>query len=190
MFNRVCCFFLAVLLFILTGCAGETNPVRENVAPLSCDVIVIGHTEAALIAALEAARRGGAVIVCYEEEYIDPWIWREGALAVLDGEEDEEKLGDELRLSIYKHGGNLGKNWHHNTLADMAGSALIWLCEETGLTLEPERPGLYRLEGVFTQAIYSRLRRAAEREGVRFLAGTNVAALKFKDPGEVAGAVV
>jgi len=182
---------LAVLLFMLlllaAGCGGHDSYFRdEQPTPLSSDVIVIGDSTAALVAALEASRHGASVLVFFDQQHMDSWLFDEGCLAAGDDEEAAASPA-ELKEALMAFGGGKGQSWHYNLLAENTASDLAWLCRETGLELALESPLLSRPVNLSVELLYEQLYSAALDEGVRFMAGTKVLELIIEDRNIAAG---
>lgn len=167
--------FFLVVLFIAAGCGHDSFFRDEQPLPLSSDVIVIGDSITALVAALEAARSGASVLVFYDQPDEDCWLWNEGSVTA--GELEGERAGSaiaELREALAVYGGGSGQNWHFDCLAQNSGSDLEWLAGETGLEMVQEPPFRLRPDNLSATQLYNRLTTAALNEGVRFLPGTQI----------------
>lgn len=203
--TKIMASLLAVCLaFLPAGCGNMAASLEEGGLPLSCDVVIIGDSSAALTAALEAARQGASVIVIHERRGAEHWLLNAGAVAASAEEEtgenaeagpppspaDGEVAGltaGELEQALAERGGNLGKRRHFELLAGHAYADLRWFASETGVTLRELWPGYFNLDNLDPERVYQRLLSTAGREGVRFIAGADVEEIFFSDARAVAG---
>ncbi len=166
--------FLILLLLAAAGCSDHDSFFRdEQPTPLSSDVVVVGDSTAALVAALEASRHGASVLVFFDQQTVDSWLFDEGCLAA--GDEEEANISPaELKSALAAYGGGKGQGWHYDLLVENITSDMAWLCRETGLELTLESTFLFRPANLSAELLYNRLCNAALDEGVRLMAGTKV----------------
>jgi succinate dehydrogenase/fumarate reductase flavoprotein subunit len=174
----------AGVLLSLSGCGHQPAYRDSGPQTLSGDVIVVGDSLAGLVAALEAARQGAAVMLFYGKVNEDSWIWNEGAVMP---EASEKEAVTALRAALGEHGGGHGKTWHFELLARRAASDLAWLAGETGLILARDGDFRYRPENISLTHAYAQLVEAALREGVRFFKGVTVRELIMAGDGAASG---
>ncbi len=150
--------------------------------PLTGDVIVVGSGIAGLTAALEAAKHGAAVVLCYNELQDDRWMWSDGALTAGDGNTTETLLE-----ALVVFGEGQGKTWHYELLAGRADEDLAWLAGETGLLLMQE--GMFRVlpDNISYSQAQNRLIDSALGEGIRFIEGAVPQALIIDEKGNAGG---
>ncbi len=175
----------AVLLLFASGCGPEAGGRKMETLPLTGDVIVVGSGIAGLTAALEAARHGAAVILCYEELQDDRWMWSDGALTT-----GEAASAEMLEEALFVFGEGQGRRCHYELLARRAGEDLAWLIGETGLSLVQE--GMFRLlpENISYSQARSRLIEIALGEGIRFIEGAVPQELMIGDECSAAGMTI
>ncbi len=163
--------FLLVVLLLAAGCGHDSFFRDEQSPPLSSDVIVIGDSLTALVAALEAARNGASVLIFYDQPDEDRWLWDEGSIAAgePEGEEHADIAIAELREVLVAYGSGGGQSWHFDRLAENSGFDFDWLAGETGLEMVQEQPFRFSPENLSMAQVYERLTTAALNEGVRFL---------------------
>jgi aspartate oxidase len=176
--------FAAGFLLCLAGCGSEPVFRGSGSRPLSGDVIVVGDSIAGLVAALDAARLGAAVMLFYSETSDDRWVWNEGGVMAEGADKDAVAA---LRASLEAYGDGLGKSWHYDLLARRSALDLAWLAGETGVLLAYEDSFRYRPDNLSLPQAYERLVEAAAREGVRFFANVTLRELITADDGAVAG---
>lgn len=175
--RRNCLLLLAALLFMtVSGCGPELNRREIEPLPFTGDVIVLGSGIAGLTAALEAARHGAAVILCYDGLQDDRWIWNRGALSSENGSGPLEET-----LSLY--GGGQGKTWHYHLMAAHAGEDLAWLAAETGLGFIPGGAFNVLPENVSFSQAQRTLMKTALAEGIRLVEGALIQELCISDEG-------
>ncbi len=172
--RRNCLLLAALLCIIVSGCGPELNRREIEPLPFTGDVIVLGSGIAGLTAALEAARHGAAVILCYEELQDDRWIWNRGALNSENGSGPLEET-----LSVY--GAGQGKTWHYQLLAAHAGEDLAWLAAETGLSFIPGGAFNVLPENISFSQAQRTLMKTALAEGVRLVEGALIQELCISD---------
>ncbi|MGI6098039.1 MAG: hypothetical protein ACOYBM_08080, partial [Dethiobacteria bacterium] len=62
---------IAFIFFILSGCRTAERTQPEDRIPMSADLLVIGDTLAALVAALESIEQGGEVILLASMDFAE-----------------------------------------------------------------------------------------------------------------------
>ena len=172
----------ALLLLFASGCSPKAGGLKMETLPLTGDVIVVGSGIAGLTAALEAARHGAAVILCYEELQDDRWMWSDGALAT-----GEAASAEMLEEALIVFGEGQGRGCHCELLARRADEDLAWLIGETGLSLMQEGLFRYLPENISYSQARSRLIEIAMGEGIRFIEGAVPQELMIGDEGSAAG---
>lgn len=176
--KRNCLLLLAALFCLIApGCGPEADRREIEPLPFTGDVIVLGSGIAGLTAALEAARHGAAVILCYDELQDDRWIWNAGALD--SGEEGAALLEEALAVS----GKGQGKAWHYQLMAARAGEDLAWLARETGLSFAPGETLNILPDNISFGQAQRTLMKTALAEGVRLVEGAHIQELCISDEG-------
>lgn len=180
--RNVLLLLFALLLLLASGCSPEAGLHEVEMLPLTGDLIVVGSGIAGLTAALEAARHGASVILCYDEPQDDRWMWNDGALHTGDDAADGR-----LEEALAAFGNGQGKTWHHELLARRADEDLAWLVRETGLSLVPE--GTFRLlpENISYAQAQRHLLETALGEGIRLVEGAVLQELILGDRDSAAG---
>jgi succinate dehydrogenase/fumarate reductase flavoprotein subunit len=177
--------FLAGLLFFngsfIPGCGRGVSERSYTETPLSGDVIIIGNTIDALIAALEAARQGAAVLVFSKESSEDHWPWTEGVAALVDEEPENGEAAYSLKEWFSLHGGGKGQEWFYDLLAGQIKTDLEWFSGEIGATWLEGSPYLLSPGNLSLPQLQERLEAAAGLEGVRFFKGTDVEEILFEE---------
>ncbi|MEW5783631.1 MAG: FAD-binding protein [Bacillota bacterium] len=168
---------------LLSGCGRDVVVRGNSQAPLSSDVIIIGDTIAALVAALEAASQGAAVLVFFSKMNEDRWLWNEGAIAADFETAEGSDSSAALRELLSAYGEGRGQSWFYDLMARQAGPDLDWFARETGLEWSQENTLRQRPDNLTLAQVYERLLYAAGLEGVRFFPGTVVQEMLFKDRG-------
>jgi succinate dehydrogenase/fumarate reductase flavoprotein subunit len=175
-------FLAALPLLLLCSCSPDAGLDEAEILPLNGDVIVLGGGIAGLTTALEAARHGASVILCFRERPDERWMWRDGILGT-----GEEGNAAALEGALRHYGGSEGKEWHYRLLARRADESLAWLSRETGLKVIPAGGFLYLPENLSCDQAWERLYNKALDEGVRILEGVQVEELLFGKAGQAAG---
>ncbi|MGB4642734.1 MAG: FAD-dependent oxidoreductase [Dethiobacteria bacterium] len=173
---------LIFLLLLTPGCSLEPGLSEGKVLPLSSDIIIVGDGIGGLTAALEAARKGAAVILFSEEPLDEHWMWEEGALCPGDSGKPEP-----LEEILAATGEGRGKKWHYKLLARNAATDLAWLSRETGLRMAREERFRCFPENLSYDQLHKRLKEKLLQEGVRFIEGVVLEELLFNENGEAAG---
>jgi fumarate reductase flavoprotein subunit len=169
-------------LLLFSGCSPEPGLNEEETLPLNGDIIVLGSGMAGLTAALEGARHGASVILCYNELQNDRWMWRDGALGT--GEDGDIAA---LERALHDYGQGEGQGWHYKLLSRHADESLAWLIGETGLEVVPAEGFRYLPENISYAQAQSRLVSKALEEGIRILQGILVEELLISSNGKAAG---
>ncbi len=173
---------IALSLLLFSGCSPEAGLRDEEALPLTGDIIVLGSGIAGLTAALEAARHGASVILCYDELQDDRWMWDDGALGTGEGSN-----AGSIEKALAAFGQGEGKAWHYELLARNADKGLAWLIRETGLKVVSSEPLRHLPENISYIQAQRRLLETALGEGIRIVEGAVVEELLISDAGRAAG---
>lgn len=174
---------ILICIFLMAGNCGCYPPEEQSSAPalLSADVVVIGGTVAAHVAALEASRNGAQVLVFWsgdEEDYPD--LVGEGIIAesnVYGHDLPEEEPPLSLAEYLYNSGGQKGDMTLIKMLAARAPEAAKWLGKELKTGFKVVKEDLYYRytfeKPLLLAEIKESLRRTAEKNGVIYFDAVN-----------------
>lgn len=179
---------LAALVPALAGCGHEPAFGEDGSPPLSGDVAVLGYSLEGLVAALEAADQGAAVMVFYEEEEPLPaggFRWQEGVLCPAD---DSPEAEAELKAALQSSGAGQS---YIDFFCRHIEEDLTWLTREIGVRWSPlPEAMLCRPQNTSEVQFYRRLEEAARKKGVRFFSGTSVTEIRLNSAERVEGLTI